>query len=276
VPSGLGSAPRPLRRNAERDRRRILDAARAQVSEKGLALRYDEVARAADVAVGTVYNSSPDRADLIDALFPDRSGRSCGSPNLLLRSKTLGRHWSVLCPISRPCRSRTAGLYELLYGARAGVPLAAIARARISPIAGCCSNGRKPPGQSAPTSITPISPWCRRWSAQSLSAPAYPDLWLRPLAIVLDGFHVGAPKVLPTHAGCGRRMRDPVCLAERTLGDVSRTERTIADSTVTKCTSPTGALGSTGSTAMFMATVSPYSGQPCCESGLTMSSPPPG
>ena len=71
VGDGTGD-PRPLRRDAERNRRLILAAARQVVAEQGLGARFDEIARVAGVGVGTVYRRFPDRADLVDALFEER------------------------------------------------------------------------------------------------------------------------------------------------------------------------------------------------------------
>jgi AcrR family transcriptional regulator len=66
------AAQRPLRRDAERNRQRILAAAARVFTERGLDATLDEVARAAGVGVGTVYRRFPDKEALIAALFRDR------------------------------------------------------------------------------------------------------------------------------------------------------------------------------------------------------------
>lgn len=63
---------RPLRRDAERNRRRILTAAREVFADRGLSASLDDIARHAEVGVGTVYRRFPDKQLLIDALFEDR------------------------------------------------------------------------------------------------------------------------------------------------------------------------------------------------------------
>jgi AcrR family transcriptional regulator len=60
---------RPLRRDAERNRRRILDAAEQLFAERGLSVTLNEIAHHAGVGVGTVYRRFPDKAQLIDGLF---------------------------------------------------------------------------------------------------------------------------------------------------------------------------------------------------------------
>src|SRR3954466_7332327 len=68
------TAERPLRKDAERNRRRILDAAREVFAEHGLDAGLDHIARHAGLGVGTVYRRFPDKDKLIDALFEERIG----------------------------------------------------------------------------------------------------------------------------------------------------------------------------------------------------------
>src|SRR3954452_4495171 len=63
---------RPLRRDAERNRQRILAAAREAFAEDGLSITLDEIAKRAGVGVGTIYRRFPDKEQLIDALFESR------------------------------------------------------------------------------------------------------------------------------------------------------------------------------------------------------------
>jgi AcrR family transcriptional regulator len=63
---------RPLRRDAERNRQRILVAAAEVYTERGLDATLDEVARAAGVGIGTVYRRFPDKEALVAALFRER------------------------------------------------------------------------------------------------------------------------------------------------------------------------------------------------------------
>src|SRR3954470_22243281 len=63
---------RPLRKDAERNRQRIMAAAGQLFAEVGLAASLDAVAERAGVGVGTVYRRFPDKESLIDALFEER------------------------------------------------------------------------------------------------------------------------------------------------------------------------------------------------------------
>jgi AcrR family transcriptional regulator len=59
---------RPLRADAARNRARILDAAREGIAAHGPEVSMDEIALAADVAVGTLYRHFPTKVDLVAAV----------------------------------------------------------------------------------------------------------------------------------------------------------------------------------------------------------------
>ena len=62
------SPARPLRSDAERNRRRILHAALDVVSAQGEDASMEEIAARAGVGVGTLYRRFPTKADLLGAL----------------------------------------------------------------------------------------------------------------------------------------------------------------------------------------------------------------
>jgi AcrR family transcriptional regulator len=64
---------RPLRRDAERNRQRILAAAAEIFTSRGRQATLDDVAHQAGVGVGTVYRRFPDKESLVEALFEQRT-----------------------------------------------------------------------------------------------------------------------------------------------------------------------------------------------------------
>lgn len=62
------------RADAERNRRRVLDAATRVFADQGPAATLGDVAKAAGVGIGTIYRKFPDKQALLDALFDDKSG----------------------------------------------------------------------------------------------------------------------------------------------------------------------------------------------------------
>src|SRR5262245_58858444 len=59
---------KPLRADARRNREKVLAAARKVFSEQGVDAQMDDVARRADVGVGTVYRHFPTKEALLQAL----------------------------------------------------------------------------------------------------------------------------------------------------------------------------------------------------------------
>jgi AcrR family transcriptional regulator len=65
------NATRPLRRDAQRNRERILEAAREVFAERGVRATLDDVAARAGVGVATVYRRYPNKDALLDELCDD-------------------------------------------------------------------------------------------------------------------------------------------------------------------------------------------------------------
>ncbi len=68
----MADEERRLRADAERNRRRLLDAAQALFSERGLDVGVGEIAEAAGVGRGTLFRNFPSKEDLIAAVVADR------------------------------------------------------------------------------------------------------------------------------------------------------------------------------------------------------------
>lgn len=62
---------RPLRADAARNRAKILEAARAQITRHGPEVSMDAIAEAAGVAVGTLYRHYPDKTALVGAVLAE-------------------------------------------------------------------------------------------------------------------------------------------------------------------------------------------------------------
>lgn len=62
---------RPLRRDAERNRQRVIEAARDLFALRGLEATLNDVAHHAGLGVGTVYRRFPTKEELLEAVFED-------------------------------------------------------------------------------------------------------------------------------------------------------------------------------------------------------------
>src|SRR5689334_15627843 len=70
--SAVTLRPRPLRADAQRNRARMLEAARTVFQRDGLAAQMDAIAAEAGLGVGTLYRHFPTREALIDVLIAER------------------------------------------------------------------------------------------------------------------------------------------------------------------------------------------------------------
>jgi AcrR family transcriptional regulator len=66
------TAQKPLRADAERNRKRVLEVAQAVFATEGLAVPIDEIARRAGLGVGTLYRHFPTKEALFEAIVIGR------------------------------------------------------------------------------------------------------------------------------------------------------------------------------------------------------------
>src|SRR4051812_48418619 len=132
-PDPASEAPRPLRKDAERNRLRILEAARALFARRGLEVTLDDVAHHAGVGVGTVYRRFPDKEQLIEALFEERLAQIAALAEQALESEDA---WEGLVGFLEPTmglQAAAGGLKEIVPGAPHARAPPAAARRRIAP-----------------------------------------------------------------------------------------------------------------------------------------------
>ena len=83
-------ADRALRADAERNRRRLLDAAQTLFRERGLEVGVAEIAQRAGVGRGTLFRNFPTKQDLIAAIVIDRMGEATQYGRKLLDAPDAG------------------------------------------------------------------------------------------------------------------------------------------------------------------------------------------
>jgi AcrR family transcriptional regulator len=115
----VNTETRPLRADAERNRRRLLDAAAAVFAERGLDASTAEIARRAGVGQGTVFRRFPTKDDLVAAIVVDRLGEITTTAAGLLADPP--RNGGVLAFMAELARIhvRDRGLMEAVNGTRA-------------------------------------------------------------------------------------------------------------------------------------------------------------
>lgn len=188
---GTDSAPKPLRRDAERNRQRILDAARELFAQHGLAVTLDDVAAHAGVGVGTVYRRFPSRDAIVDELFRTRIDE-------LVANGEKAREISQTDPWGGVVQL-LSGYLEIQAGDRSFGPVVLTnahgrgaldsARVRLKPIVDELVERAQEAGELRADLVSTDVPAMILMLAtlQNAVRDVSPETWQRQLAIVLDG-----------------------------------------------------------------------------------------
>jgi AcrR family transcriptional regulator len=186
----VGSDPeRPLRRDAERNRARILAAAGEAFAERGLVVTMDEIARRAGVGVGTVYRRFPEKELLVDALFEQRIGTLVA---LAEGARERPSAWDGLTAFFEGVVAMLAadrGLKEVVLSTAHGQERVAQARGRIAPVVDELIARAKAEGELRPD-IAGTDLGLVQFMLGALADSTRdldPELWRRFLTIVFDG-----------------------------------------------------------------------------------------
>jgi AcrR family transcriptional regulator len=176
-------AARPLRRDAELNRRRVLDAARAVFATRGLVASLDDVAHHAGLGVGTVYRRFPEKDALVEALFEERIRELV---DLAERAATEVDPWdAVVRFLTGACERMAAdrGLRDAVLCAEHGRSGLALARAELGPrlqelVRRARCAGRLRPDVETSDLVVLL---------KSVHVLDVGEAWRRQLAIALDG-----------------------------------------------------------------------------------------
>jgi AcrR family transcriptional regulator len=127
-------AVRPLRRDAEQNRQRIMTAARLVFAQRGFDTTLDEVAHQAQLGVGTVYRRFPNKAALFDALFEESVEDLTGLAEQAARSPDAWAGLVGFMTAVAELQVADRGLRDLMLSAGAGPDRAAQLRSKIKPV----------------------------------------------------------------------------------------------------------------------------------------------
>jgi AcrR family transcriptional regulator len=195
---------RPLRKDAERNRQRILDTARELFTARGLAVTLNDIAHHAGVGVGTVYRRFPDRAQLIEALFEERLQQIL---ELLEAARDDPDPWRGLIGFyerALDLQARDRGLTELLLGAPGAPERLAELRAQLRPLAAELVDRARGAGRlradCEPEDLGIVHLMLS--AVIDAGQDVAPGLWRRYLAILLRGLEANPapPEPLPVPA----------------------------------------------------------------------------
>ena len=197
-PAPEGQA-RPLRRDAELNRRRILESARAVFAERGLAATLDDVAHHAGLGVGTVYRRFADKDALVEALFEERIRELVATAQ---RAAADPDPWNGLVSYLESSTRRMAqdrGLREAVLRPERGGSGVALARSALAPhlealVARAQRSGDLRPDVTATDLVTMLK---ALQVAVDLGGEEHPQHWLRHFTVHLDGLRAHRPHPSP-------------------------------------------------------------------------------
>jgi AcrR family transcriptional regulator len=196
---GEAPAPRPLRRDAERNRQRILRAAADVFTSRGLQVSLDEVAQHAGVGVGTVYRRFPDKESLVEALFENRI-----QAMVALAEKALAEpdSWDGLVSFLENACNQLAtdhGFREIVMFASYGRDRVDRAKARMQPLVTQLVERAQRDGKLRsdlrPTDIVFVEFMLS--SAAGYAEPVRPEIWRRYLALITDALRPARDGITP-------------------------------------------------------------------------------
>ena len=185
----LTEPDKPLRRDAERNRQRILDAARELFAEEGLGVTLNDIAHHAGVGVGTVYRRFPDKSQLIEELFEQRledlvslASRALDDPDPWHGLKTFLRRVLEL-------QANDRGVKDLITASTDGLDRVAKIRSRLLPIGLELVRRARETGQIRSDIDAPDLPVIQLMLSTLIDASrdVSPELWRRYLGIITRG-----------------------------------------------------------------------------------------
>jgi AcrR family transcriptional regulator len=180
---------RPLRRDAERNRQRILEAARDAFAEDGLAVTLDEIARRAGVGVGTIYRRFPDKEQLIDALFEEGICEMVALAEAALRRDDAWDSLVSFLEAATAAHADDRGLKEVALSGAHGLERVARARERMYPLVTRLVARAQEQGTLRPDLEPTDLPLLQLMlgSLSECTRDVDPDVWRRFLGILTDG-----------------------------------------------------------------------------------------
>ena len=180
---------RPLRQDAQRNRRRVIDAARDLFASRGLEATLNEVAQHAGLGVGTVYRRFSSKEELVEAIFEDGVNQITALAEAALRDEDswrgLVRFVEQLCELTATDR----GLREAVFSKASGGDRVEAARLRLNPTVSKIVERAKDDGYlRSDVSATDVPFFALvAGTVTEFAGHFQPDLWRRYVAVLIEG-----------------------------------------------------------------------------------------
>ncbi|TQS45966.1 TetR/AcrR family transcriptional regulator [Cryptosporangium phraense] len=183
------TSARQTRREADRDRSRILETAREVFAVYGLDVTLADIASFAGLSVQTVQRAFPSRDGLIESLFDEALTELADAADTATEHPDPLLGFLDFLSESGRVQSRNSGLRMLLQGESTSERAAATAEARLLPALNRLVE-RARASEVVPSQMSPADLPALQFVMSNLNEYAEnvePELWQRYLAILLDG-----------------------------------------------------------------------------------------
>jgi AcrR family transcriptional regulator len=180
---------RPLRRDAEANRERLLAAARELFAEQGLGVTLNDIARHAGVGVGTAYRRFANKEEVIDALFEEGLQQIAAVAHEALADPDAWSGLVMFLERSLHLQFGDRGLNQIMNDGALGLGRVKDARDRIAPLIESLVDRARVQGVVRPDlDQSDLIFFQLGLSAiMNSSRDIQPELYRRYLAILLDG-----------------------------------------------------------------------------------------
>ncbi|HTX07070.1 MAG TPA: TetR/AcrR family transcriptional regulator [Solirubrobacteraceae bacterium] len=190
---------RPLRKDAERNRQRIMDAARALFAEQGLGVTLNDVAHHAGVGVGTVYRRFPEKCQLIEELFEQQTAQLVALVEEALADPDPWRGLTGFLWRNLEMQACDRAFRQIMLGTPEGAERVGKIRDRMFPLAAQVVQRAKDAGALREDFQPEDVPMLMLMLTTILDSArdVEPDLWRRYLEIVIQGLRAHPKRPVP-------------------------------------------------------------------------------
>ena len=180
---------RPLRKDAERNRQLVIEAARELFASRGLEATLNEVAHHAGLGVGTVYRRFPTKEDLFEAIFEEGIDQltDLAESALCQANSWHGFEWFVTLMCEMTAMDR--GMREIVFSKTCGGNRLDAARDRLVPALSKLVERAQNDGHLRPEISATDMPILGLLAGTVSEYAGHVDgeLWRRYVAILLEG-----------------------------------------------------------------------------------------
>jgi len=207
--SASPGTPRTLRSDGLRNREALLAAAHETFAEHGLNASLQQVARAAGVAIGTLYRHFPARDDLLVAVFADKLRIVADTGEQALACEDAWEGFVLFVETLCGLQAADLGFNELASADRPATGDAAHVRARIHQLWRSLLTRAQEHGAVRPDLVL-NDMFVLLWSHSRITGATYgvaPRAWRRHLHLMLDAYRAERAHPLPEPALTDHQMR---------------------------------------------------------------------